>query len=154
VRTLVLIRHSKAEPQSADDHGRHLSERGGADAGLVRRWLEAQGLRPDRVVVSSATRTRETWEHAGVGTVEPEYDDRVYEASVTDLREVVAETEPSVEVLVVVGHNPGIERFAWELDDSDGARDRTNGGMRTSGVAVFELDGWDSPEGRLVAWEA
>jgi phosphohistidine phosphatase len=154
VRTLVLIRHSKAEPQSADDHGRHLTERGRGDAERVRRWLDAQGLRPDRVVVSSATRTRETWEHAGVGDAAPEYDDRVYEASVADLRDVVAETGPDLGTLFLVGHNPGIERFAWELDDSDGARDRTNGGMRTSGVAVFELPDWAAAHGRLVAWEA
>jgi phosphohistidine phosphatase len=154
VRTLVLLRHSKAEPQRTDDHDRRLSERGRADAERVRRWLDAQGLVPDRVVVSTSTRTRETWQLAGVGEAEPVYDERVYEASVADLREVVAETPADVTTLCLVGHNPGIERLAWELDDSDASRDRTNGGMRTSGVAVLELTDWGADHGRLVAWEA
>ena len=150
----MLIRHSKAEPQRDDDHSRRLAERGRHDAERVRRWLTEQGVVPDRVVVSTSARTRETWELAGVGTVKPEYDDRVYEASVRDLREVVEETSPEVNTLVLVGHNPGVEQLAWELDDSDDARDRTNRGMSTSGVAVFELGSWSEPSGRLTAFEA
>lgn len=154
MRTLVLLRHSKAESHAGDDHARHLTQGGRDDAASVRRWLEAEGLVPDRVVVSTATRTRETWECACLGKATPEYDERVYEGSVADLREVVAETSADVATLLVVGHNPGIERLAWELDDSNAARDRSNSGMRTSGVAVFELSAWSDQHGRLLAWEA
>jgi phosphohistidine phosphatase len=150
----VLIRHSKAEPARDDDHSRRLAARGRADAEQVRRWLTERGVLPDRVVVSTAARTRETWELAGVGSAVPEYDDRVYEASVRDLREVLEETASEVTTLVLVGHNPSIEQLAWALDDSDEARDRTNRGMGTSGVAVVELASWGDPHGRLVAFEA
>ena len=150
----MLLRHAKAEAHRDDDHARRLAPRGREDAARVRRWLTDQGLVPGRVVVSTAARTRETWELAGVGPAEPEYDDRVYEASVQDLREVVEETAPDVGTLVLVGHNPAVERLAWELDDSDAARDRTNGGMATCGVAVFELVAWTEPHGRLSAFEA
>ncbi len=109
---------------------------------------------PDRVVVSTSARTRETWELASVGHAVPEYDDRLYEASVADLREVVQETGPDVATVLLVGHNPSIERFAWELDESDAARDSTNRGMRTSGVAVFELSSWTDRLGTLLAVEA
>jgi phosphohistidine phosphatase len=154
MRTLVLLRHSKAEPQRDDDHSRRLASRGREDAADVRRWLSDQGVAPDRVVVSTSARTRETWELAGVGSASPEYDERVYEASVRDLREVIEETPDSVATLALVGHNPAIEQLAWELDDSDQARDRTNRGMRTSGVAVFELADWSQQHGTLCAWEA
>ena len=89
-----------------------------------------------------------------MGTAVPELDDRVYEASVADLREVVAETTDDVATLVLVGHNPSVEQLAWELDDSDEARGKTDRGLRTSGVAVFELDAWTSERGRLVGFES
>jgi phosphohistidine phosphatase len=154
MRTLVLLRHSKTEPARPDDHSRRLTHRGRDDATEVRRWLTGQGIVPDRVVVSTAARTRETWELAGVGTAKPEYDERLYEASVDDLREVVEETGPDVATLLLVGHNPGIERFARELDDTDLARERTERGMRTSGIAVFSLDSWTDRHGSLLAFEA
>jgi len=140
--TLVLLRHSKSEAHRDEDHSRELAPRGRADAAAVREWLTQQGISPDRVVVSSAMRARQTWECASVGDVQPVYDDRVYEASADDLIEVVRETPADVQTLVLVGHNPAIERLAWQLDDSEAARDRINSGMPTSGVAVFEVDGW------------
>jgi phosphohistidine phosphatase len=151
---LVLLRHSKTEPHRSDDHSRRLTTRGRDDATQVRRWLSDQGVLPDRVVISTSVRTRETWELASVGDVTPEYDDRVYEASLSDLREVVGETSPDVATLVLVGHNPSIEQLAWALDESDAARALTDRGMRTSGVAVFELNDWTDPHGRLLAFEA
>jgi phosphohistidine phosphatase len=154
MRTLVLFRHSKTEPHSSDDHSRRLTGRGRDDAAEVRRWLSKQDIVPDRVVVSTSARTRETWELASVGHAVPEYDDRVYEASVTDLRAVVEETSPDVATLVVVGHNPSIEQLAWALDETDKARERTDRGMRTSGIAVFELSEWTDLHGRLLAFES
>jgi len=149
--TLVLLRHAKTEPQGADDHGRRLTPVGRADAEQVRRWLSDEGLVPDRVVVSTATRARETWELAAVGDVTAEHDERLYEASPEELREVVAESGPDVRTVLLVAHNPAVERLAWELDDSDSARERTDRGMRPGGVAVFSLADWSAPHGRLVA---
>lgn len=150
--TLVLLRHAKAEAQRADDHGRALSERGRVDATAVRDWLTGQGLVPDRAVASTSRRTRETWEL--IGSCPVVFDARVYEASAEDLREVIAETGSEVGVLVVVGHNPGIERLAWELDDSDGARAQTDRGLPTSAVAVFEVPDWELEGARLTALAA
>ena len=150
--TLVLVRHAKTEPQSTDDHARRLTSQGRADAEQVRRWLTDQGLEPDRVLVSTAVRAQETWELASVGTAAAELDGRLYEASTADLREVVAESGPEVRTLVLIGHNPAVERLAWELDDSPSARERTDRGMRPGGVAVLALDAWDAAAGRLLAF--
>ena len=150
--TLVLIRHAKAVPHRPADKGRELADRGREQCARVREWLTERQVAPDRVVVSSATRTRETWELCSVGTVPPEYDDRVYGADVADLREVIEQTPAQVSTLVLVGHNPTFEDLAYELDDSAPARDRTNQGMPTAGVAIFELDSWQAPRGRLTAW--
>lgn len=141
---LILLRHAKAEPHREDDRARVLAERGRADALAVRPVLEE--LAPDLAVVSTSARTRETWELANPGEVPVVYDERVYAASVADLREVLGErTEDSV---VLVGHNPSIERLAWELE----ANDATNRGMRTCGLGVFEVEAWDLAGARMTAW--
>ena len=141
---LVLLRHAKAEPHRSDDHSRVLAPRGRDDATATRPLLAA--LAPDVAVVSTSARTRETWSLADPGGVPAVFDDRVYEASVTDLREVLAErTEATV---VLVGHNPSVERLAWELE----ANDQTDRGMRTCGVAVFEVASWQLDGARMTAW--
>src|SRR4051812_30819300 len=67
VRTLVILRHAKAErPATADDHGRPLTERGHADAAAAGRWLSAHGYRPELVLCSPARRTRQTWHAVAV----------------------------------------------------------------------------------------
>jgi phosphohistidine phosphatase len=140
---LVLLRHAKAEPHRHDDHSRVLAARGRADAAAAREWLRRKEVVPDRVVVSTAARTRETWELAAVGDGVVLLDDRVYDASEDELREVLAETPAEVEVLVLVGHNPGVERLAWELDDSPAAREHTDRGLPTCALALFTVDDWD-----------
>jgi phosphohistidine phosphatase len=148
--TLVLLRHAKAEPHHPDDHARVLAARGRTDAAAAREWLRSKGIIPERVVVSTASRTRETWELASVGNVKPIFDGRVYEASAEDLVEVLRETPEGTGTVVLVGHNPGIELLAWQLDDAEEARDQTNRGLPTAAIAVFEVDGWsDLAHGRL-----
>ena len=61
-RTLVVMRHAKAEPYAETD-ARPPPDRaaGAADAAAAGRFLAAAGLVPDHALVSSAARTRETW---------------------------------------------------------------------------------------------
>ncbi|WP_434742325.1 SixA phosphatase family protein [Micromonospora sp. SH-82] len=65
-RTLVLLRHAKAETPGEEilDVDRPLVARGRAAAVAVGTWLDRYGLRPDVVLCSPALRTRQTW--AGV----------------------------------------------------------------------------------------
>ena len=141
---LILLRHAKAEPHRSDDHARVLSPRGRADALAVRPVIAS--LAPAVAVVSTAARTRETWERASPGEVPVVYDDRVYEASVEDLRLVLSSL--TADSAVLVGHNPSVERLAWELE----ANDDTNRGMRTCGLAVFEVADWSLADARMTLW--
>ena len=141
---LILLRHAKAEPHRSEDHARVLSERGRGDAAAVREVLAS--LAPALAVVSTSARTRETWALASPDDVPVRFDDRVYEASVADLREVLGEL--TADSAVLVGHNPSIERLAWELEDND----RTNQGMRTCGLAVFDVDDWTLAGARMTLW--
>ena len=138
---LILLRHAKAEPHRTDDHSRVLAQRGQQDAAALRPLMVS--LAPALAVVSTSARTRETWELASPGGVPAVYDERVYEASVADLRLVLEEL--SVPSAVLVGHNPSIERLAWELEASDD----TNRGMRTCALAVFEVADWTLTDARM-----
>ena len=64
-RTLVLMRHAKAESSPSGpiggDIGRRLTERGRDDAAAAGRWLAEIGCVPDHALVSAAERTQETW---------------------------------------------------------------------------------------------
>ncbi len=63
---LILMRHGKAEQHAASggDFERALAPRGRNDAALMGQVLAKAGLSPALALVSSARRTRETWEAA------------------------------------------------------------------------------------------
>jgi phosphohistidine phosphatase len=138
-RTLVLLRHAKAEhpngyPQDID---RPLSSRGRADAAAAGRWLVEAGLVPELVLCSSAVRTRETWRSAAetVGEIPIVYEPRLYLAGVPDALDLIQETDASVSVLLVIGHNPTLSALSATLDPDGGD------GLRTAGIAVHRLTG-------------
>jgi phosphohistidine phosphatase len=135
---LVLVRHAQAA-DAATDLDRPLTAHGAQRAAAIGSWLAQAGIVPDRVVVSPARRTRQTWARAG-GTP-PVVDPRVYDNTVADLLAVIAETPDEVGVLVVVGHNPSIGRLAAVLDDGQGdpgIRRYVNAGFPTGTVAVLQ----------------
>ena len=63
MRRLLLLRHAKAERSQPGgrDHDRILSKRGRNDAAAVGAYLVRHRLVPDRALVSTSARTRETW---------------------------------------------------------------------------------------------
>lgn len=147
---LILIRHAKTEDGSIDIQ-RALTSRGRSDAAAIGRLLADAGVRPDRVVVSPATRARQTWQAAQAGLAEPVevvIDERIYHNQVAALRQVVADAGAGVDRLALVGHNPSVAEFAQLLDDEQGdsdASDRLRSGYPTSGVAIFDVaGGWDA----------
>lgn len=127
------------------DIDRPLAGRGIRDATAVGRWLGSLNLAPDRVVVSTALRARQTWDTAAVvagGSPEVITDDRIYDNTVEDLLAVVRDTPATVETLFVVGHNPSMGELACGLDDGTGnatARDAIAHSYPTSGVCVFDV---------------
>ncbi len=149
VRTLLLLRHAKAEPASGSgDLGRGLSKRGTADATAVGAWFAGSGVHVDLVVCSPSVRTFQTWQAAvagGASAAAVEQDRRVYEASDDELLAVVRELPGAAEAVVVVGHAPGIPTLAAVLADPGRSDDHVLAGVRrtfpTSGLARLEYDG-------------
>ncbi|MFG1778753.1 SixA phosphatase family protein [Micromonospora sp. NPDC049051] len=145
-RTLVLLRHAKAEPPGeTPDVQRPLSARGQADAAAAGAWLAKHGLLPDVVVCSAARRTRETWHGVAMGMTgsPPEggsagpapvvrYETGAYEAAPEELLGLLRNVDPSARTVLLIAHNPGISLLSALLDPARADRD----GMRTSDVVV------------------
>lgn len=139
MRELILLRHAHAEPPAPgqEDFDRPLSLQGQAEAEAAGRWLKDHGYTPDRVVCSSARRTRETTEQAmaALGFIETRQEPRIYDATPGRLMQVVDENRDATRLLLV-GHNPGFEQLAALLSSGQSGDFR---GMPAGGIAVLSL---------------
>ncbi|RME20705.1 MAG: histidine phosphatase family protein [Deltaproteobacteria bacterium] len=120
-RRLILMRHAKSERHggAATDHARPLSKRGRRDAPRMAAWLVDHGWKPDAVVSSDATRTRQTWEHMAPW-FEPDppavrFHNGLYLASLGALQRVSVDWAPAWGTVLALGHNPGWEQAVAHL---------------------------------------
>jgi phosphohistidine phosphatase len=120
-RRLIIMRHAKSDWGSGvrGDFDRPLNERGKRDAPRVGRWLREQGLVPDLIISSPSVRTRATATavaaELGTGAEAIVWEAGIYEASLSQLREVLRRTAAGVAVPMLVGHNPGLEQLLRHL---------------------------------------
>src|SRR5882757_4288642 len=107
---LMLLRHAKAEKAEPGlgDRERRLNARGQSDTALIGAYIARHGLIPDAVIVSTARRTRETWDHLASALSDPPpatFEDRLYNAGTEAILATVKATAPAVRTLLVIGHN-------------------------------------------------
>ena len=139
---LILLRHAKSEKAEAGqrDHARRLNARGRDDAPMIGAYMARHGLVPDRALVSSAARTRETWERVAAAlAAQPQaiHEERLYNANSEGILALVKETESGVRTLLLVGHNPGLEDLIEHLTGEAY-------GLATAALVQLELpiDSW------------
>jgi phosphohistidine phosphatase len=113
LRRLLLLRHAKAEPGTAEqeDHDRALTERGLADAAAMARYLRKENYLPARILCSTSTRTRQTVAPL-LAAAPVEYLDTLYLAPPGRIMALAQAAADSDTVLMLVGHNPGLEQAA------------------------------------------
>jgi phosphohistidine phosphatase len=153
---LLLFRHAKSSwtDPGLDDQDRPLNPRGLKSAPLVGRFMRTQKLVPDLVLCSPARRARETWKLAAAELRSAPrllMEDTLYDfgngGRILDAVRAKADTAKSV---MVVGHNPSIERLAQRLIGKGDAklRKRLNEKFPTGALAVisFETDDWGNIE--------
>jgi phosphohistidine phosphatase len=147
-RTIVIVRHAKAEAQAATDHARPLTERGLADARAAGQWLgqrlDAAAGGQTEALVSTATRARLTWEQ--ISAVVPGRTrmlDGLYEAGPDEVVQTLAMLDEAVRVVIVVGHNPTMHQLVETLSDGSTAahHELRSRGLPTCAIAVLALDG-------------
>lgn len=151
MRRLILLRHAKSDwPNGTPDHERPLAERGREAAPVIGAYMAREGLAPDRVLVSSARRTQETWALVAPQlrtTPDVEREPRIYEASLAALFAVLQAQPVDCHTLLMVGHNPGFEDLAARLVDTGSvdARLAMAAKFPTGALAVIDLpvDRWE-----------
>jgi len=160
----MLLRHAKSNSiPGVADLQRPLTERGYREAELVGKYLAAQQLKPELAIVSSATRTQQTWIHLSAALDTPVKkitEERIYEASVDNIVHVIRNIEPGPRVVLVVGHNPGLYLTTQYLsgEGDEDAMERLEMGFPPASLTVmdFDVDAWErvgEHGGRLLQFE-
>jgi phosphohistidine phosphatase len=145
MKTLVILRHAKAQPDApAGDWARELTARGLRDAAAMGTHVQGLVGTPDAIVTSDARRAQQTAELAAEATgftppltLEP----RIYGADLATLLRLVRRLPEEAEHVLLVGHNPGFEELAAALANAGTAVDR----LPTAGLAHLEFAAtrWD-----------
>lgn len=139
-RRLVIMRHAKAEGHDKPDFERELIQRGWQDAASVGEKLVAQRIVPDRLLVSTSRRTRDT-----LAALLPmlssdaviELRDSLYEADVNDLRDAVRTA--AGHTILLIGHNPSVHQLAFSFAGAEASAAGLGEGFPTSTAAVFSF---------------
>ncbi len=123
MKLLYLLRHAKSswDDPDIDDFDRPLNKRGRKAAKTMAAFFQEAKLTPEMVLCSPSKRTRETFKHmtAALGDAPVEFDRRVYEASYQTLLMCLADVPSEIGSVLVIGHNPGLERLALYILMSD-----------------------------------
>ena len=150
--TIILMRHANAEPASAGmrDFDRPLSKAGWAETLVSANLLKATGLEPTKMFCSPARRTSETM--AGIRRIIPINDNIISQPQELYSGEVAAyqgvlNSVSADDICMFIGHNPMVERFAFQLAASGdkSTLNKLSLGFPTATIAVVTLAGDFSP---------
>ncbi len=114
MKALLLFRHAKSDwghPEQ-QDFDRPLNNRGKKSACQMGQWMKQQHIQPEWIVCSSAQRARETLallrESITIPDTLVQFDERLYLADLSRLREVMAQCPQDMGQVMLIGHNPGL----------------------------------------------
>ena len=149
MKTLLIMRHAKSDwsQPGLSDHDRPLNKRGLRNAPAMGDWLISQGIQPELAISSTAARAKSTtgfvlaqFDHE----IPMHFDSGLYLASPESWRTIIPVYADSEETILIIGHNPGLERLVYELT---GAYES----IPTATIACVELDceNWSDLTGQL-----
>jgi len=142
-RTLILLRHAKSSyPDGVADHDRPLAPRGIREGALAGDWIRANLPAVDRVLCSSATRTRQTLARTGI-EAPAQFVERLYDATPGIAIDVINGLDGDAHTLLVIGHEPVMSALALGLagpSSSDAAAGQIAAKYPTSAIAVLQTD--------------
>ena len=124
MKTVVLMRHAKAEPEYSDcrDFDRSLTEDGRAMAQKSAEQLKEAGIQVGQILTSSARRTLQTAQIVAE-TLCPDapllaMDELYLAAPASYITAVRQQAENDIHSVLLVGHNPGIAQLmsSWAED--------------------------------------
>src|SRR5206468_4270731 len=141
---LWLLRHAKSswDAPDLDDRERPLAPRGVRAAARMREFIDAEGIRPELVVCSSALRTRQTLAAIlpALGrelqvSIEPS----IYTFDADELLDRLRRIPAAVGSAMLVGHNPASQELAVMLAGPGPRRDELERKFPTGALAEIDL---------------
>lgn len=146
---LILMRHAKSDWSShTADIDRPLNDRGARDAIRMGAYLNQMNLVPDRMVVSTAQRTRETasllLNHLPLDEKNIIFDRQLYLADRETLCETIESYANDSQRLLILAHNPGMDYIVSYLASSAPPLSSSGKLMTTCAAACFSLDSLDA----------
>ena len=142
---LMLMRHAKSDWHShMADIDRPLNERGEQDAVRMGEYLSENNLAPDRMIISSARRTKQTAELMLQNISLPDsniiIDRQLYLADTETICDIIELYASEGERLLILAHNPGMDYLVSHLASSPPPLSESGKLMTTCAVACFSLD--------------
>jgi len=140
MKTVYLVRHAKSSwsDPGLSDQQRPLNDRGLKNAPEMGHRLAEKGVKPDLIVSSPANRARTT---ATIIANEIDYpqkqiviNDRLYFDGLTAMLDIIHKTDPGLDSLMLVGHNPDMTSFLYQLCGYQ------LNSMKTCAIATLEFD--------------
>ena len=124
MKTLYLARHAKSSwkhPELSDIE-RPLNKRGKRDAPIIGNLLKEKGVKPDKLISSHAVRAQKTAvviaDIIGYPKNKISIDENIYEASSTELINIIQSFDDIYNSVMMFGHNPGFTMVNNFLTDS------------------------------------
>ncbi len=133
---LYLLRHAKSDwkKEAATDFERPLSKRGLSNAPKMAAWLAKQANRPETIISSPALRAYQTalfFSHAlDIQARDIRFDNRIYEAGLDTLLEIIRALPEDEKSVLLIGHNPWLDFLLQVL--SKQAQPHTDGKLMTT----------------------
>ena len=138
MKTLLIMRHAKSswKAEGLPDDQRPLNKRGQADAPRMGRLLRDFGLVPGAILSSTAVRAQQTALAAAEACGfqgDIQFEASLYGAPAETYLSLLPALTAELPIVMVVGHNPGLEELLAELTGEDEH-------LPTGSIARIELD--------------
>ena len=146
MRRLLLLRHSESERSEpgTSDRARVLTESGRKDAARLGAYMARHVIVPDRVLMSPALRSRQTWKYvsrAFDATPKAQEVNSLYDATAQAIFNIIAEIPADARSILIIGHNPALHDLALLLIASGDieSRELLQEDLPTSGLVIVEF---------------
>lgn len=111
MKTVILFRHGKSNWNAAfeTDHERPVAPRGKKASKAMGKWLSKTEQVPQLCLVSSALRTRQTYDYAseaGAWEAEMVIEDSLYDSTVHTYLSIIRQLPDHIESVIMIGHEP------------------------------------------------
>ena len=151
MRTVYLLRHGKSSWSEAalSDIDRPLAPRGERASRRIARYMRRQKIRPALVLCSPSLRTRQTLEgiRPSLGkSCAVELVPELYAATERELLERLRSIPNTIDSVLIIGHNPGLQRLGLVLASRGGKLRRLEERFPTGALATLILgtENWDA----------